>query len=262
MQYFFEIFGLPLIASILMMSMLSYFGLHVLKREIIFIDIALEQVAAVGTIIANLLFGVHGDSLLCYVCTFLATLAMAAFYAFARCRIVRIPLEATIGISYAIAAAVALFLVGISSGGHIHLQNMLAGSILWVTWNDVLILSLVYAAVGLCLYLTRKQLTRISDDYANTNSKGRGSFWWDFLFYLLISIVITLAVKTGGIVLVFSFLIIPATISALFSSQWKTRIVIAWFFGIFSTILGIVFANHLHKYSRLLQIISLPLLPK
>lgn len=245
MQHFFEIFGLPLIACILMMSMLSYLGLHVLKREIIFIDIALAQVAAVGAIAANLIFGVHGDSILCYSCTFLATLAMAAFYAFARRRLLRIPLEATIGVSYAIAAAVALFLVGISSGGHIHLQHMLAGSILWTTWLDVLICSLVYVAVGLCLFLTRKQFTILSDNYANTNSEGGGFFWWDFLFYLLVSIVITVAVKIGGIVLVFSFLIIPATISALFSTQWKTRIKIAWFFGALNTMLGIIFTNHL-----------------
>ena len=243
MQQFLEVLGLPLLACVTMMSILGYLGLHVLEREIIFIDIALAQVVAVGAIGAHLAFGAHGDSPVSYGCALGAALAVAAFYAFARQRIVQISLEAVIGVSYAIAAAAALFLVGIAPGGHVHVQHMLAGSILWTSWRDILVCAAVFAVVGLCFYLLRRPLARVSGDYVKARQEGMKVAWWDFLFYALISVVITLGVRIGGVVLVFAFLIIPATVSALFSSRWRVRAGIAWAVGALGSVTGLLFAD-------------------
>lgn len=128
--------GLPLLACLLLTVILSYLGLHVLKREVIFIDIAVAQIAALGAIAAHMMFHVHGDSPQALACAVGATLLAAAFFAVARHRVSRLPIEATIGITYAIVAAGTLFLIGKSTCGHTHVQEMLAGSLLWVEWKD------------------------------------------------------------------------------------------------------------------------------
>ena len=149
-----QILGLPFLACILMSSILGYLGIHVLKREVIFIDIALAQIAAVGSIAAHMIFEAHGDSPTAYLCSFGCVLLAAGFYAFVRSRIFHISLEAVIGISYAIAAAATLFLVGIAPGGHMHIQHILSGSLLWTTWKQIIVSLIVFSAIGLCFYLS------------------------------------------------------------------------------------------------------------
>jgi zinc/manganese transport system permease protein len=228
-----------------MSSVLGYLGIHVLKREVIFVDIALAQVAAVGVIVSHLVFDVHGDSAISYVSSLAAIFVMAVFYAVARTSIVQISIEAIIGISYAIAAAAALFLVGMQPGGHIHIQHILSGSLLWTGGRDVVTGAIAFSAVGFCLYLIRKPLMSLSDTYRFTRSKGAGALFWDLVFYLLVGLVITLSVQMGGIVLVFAYLIIPATISAVFASRLKTQLIIIWIAGISASIFGLLFAYYL-----------------
>jgi len=237
-----EVLDLPLLACLTMIAILGYLGIHVLKREVIFIDIALAQIAAVGAIIAHIALGAHGDSLLSYACAFGATLVAAAFYSVVRKRVEQIPLEAVIGVTYAIATAATLFIVGVAPGGHIHVQQMLAGSILWTKWADVARCTVVFSGVGLCFYLFRKPFTGISDDYARARNTGMRVVLWDFIFYALLGAVITLAVRIAGVVLTFAFLIIPATISALFSLRWRTRLVIAWISGAAASVIGLLFS--------------------
>ena len=153
-------------------------------------------------------------------------------------------MEAVIGVSYAIAAAAALFLVGVAPGGHIHVQQMLAGSILWATWKDFMLCVFVFSVVGCCFYLFRRPFKEISDSYENALRKGIKVVWWDLFFYALFGIVITLAVRIGGVVVIFALLIIPATVSALFSSSWGKRLVIGWAIGIGATIVGFLFADY------------------
>ena len=243
MEHLIQLFSQPFLVCLTMVVILGYMGIHVLKREVIFIDIALAQIAAVGAIVAHIAFKAHGDSLFGYSIAFGFTLAASAFYSLVRRKVNQIPLEAVIGVSYAIAAAAALFLVGIAPGGHIHVQHMLAGSILWATWKDFLLCIFVFSAVGLCFYIFRQPFKEISDNYETALKKGTKVVWWDFLFYALFGIVITLAVRIGGVVVIFAFLIIPATISALFSSNWGRRLVISWAIGIGATIAGLLFAD-------------------
>ena len=238
--------GLPLLMCLALAAILGYLGIHVLKREVIFIDIAIAQLAAVGAIAAHLAFHAHMGSPLSFLVSFAFVLLAAAFYAFARNRVAQIPVEAVIGVSYAITAAGALFLVGVAPGGHIHVQHMLAGSILWVTWRDVFVCVAAFAAVGGLFRLFRGPLTRISDDYDAAKRDGLSVIFWDFVFYALCGLVITLAVRVSGIVLVFAFLIIPATISAILSSDWRTRLLAAWAAGATASVLGLLFAYRLN----------------
>jgi len=238
--------SLPLLMCLALAGILGYLGVHVLKREVIFIDIAIAQLAAVGAIAAHLAFRAHMGSLLGFLVSFSFVLLAAAFYAFARKKVAQIPVEAVIGVSYAITAAGALFLVGVAPGGHVHVQHMLAGSILWVTWRDVFVCVSAFVAVGGLFRLFRGPLTRISDDYDGAKGDGLNVVVWDFVFYALCGLVIALAVRVSGIVLVFAFLIIPATISAVFSSNWRTRLLAAWAAGFAASLLGLLFAYRLN----------------
>jgi len=245
MSQFLSTFGQPILVCLSMIGILGYLGLYVLKREVIFIDISLAQVSAVGAIMAHLAFHVHEDSLISYIVAFILVLLTSLFYSFARKRVHQISLETVIGISYAIAAAAALFMVGVAPGGHVHIQHMLSGSILWTTWKDIFICVFLFFGVGLCFYLFKDPFKKISDDYDDAQKKGMKVVLWDFLFYVLLGIVITVSVRIGGIVVIFAFLIIPATISALFSHSWKKRLFIAWGAGVGAVIMGFLFAERL-----------------
>jgi zinc/manganese transport system permease protein len=240
-----QILGLPFLACLLVGAILGYLGIHVLKREVIFIDIALAQIAAVGSIGAHLAFEAHGDSPLAYACSLGCVLVAAAFYAVIRGRIFQISLEAVIGISYALAAAAALFLVGIAPGGHIHIHHILSGSLLWTDWPQVIIASLVFALTGLAFWLIRKPLTEISNTYRNNSRKEAALIFWDFVFYLLLGVVITLSVQIGGVAVVFAYLIIPATIATLFSVRPIVKLAVIWVAGVLASLTGLLFAYYL-----------------
>jgi zinc/manganese transport system permease protein len=240
-----EIVGLPFLACVIMSSILGYLGIHVLKREVIFVDIALAQVAAVGFVVSHVVFDVQENSALSYICALAAILIMAVFYAVTRISIFQISIEAIIGISYAIAAAAALFLVGMQAGGHIHIQHLLSGSLLWTSGQDVVTGGIIFSMIGLCLYLIRKPLTGLSDSYRYTRPKGIKTLLWDFVFYCLVGVVITLSVQMGGVVLVFAYLIMPATISAVLASRLWMQLIIIWITAMSASISGLLFAYYL-----------------
>ena len=155
----------PLAACLTLVGIHGYFGIHVLKREIIFIDIALAQVAAVGSIIALVVFKAEHHSIFPYVCALGLTITAAGFFTIAGRKITQISLETVIGVSYAIAAAGALFLVAMSSEGHLHVEQMLAGSILWTKWPDIFLCAGVFFAVGLLFYFFRSRFEKMSREY-------------------------------------------------------------------------------------------------
>jgi len=240
-----QMLALPFLASIILGTILGYLGTHVLRREVIFIDISLAQFAAVGSLAAHLAFEAHEGSLLEYTCAFAFICAAALFYAWTRKKIYQISLEVIIGVSYAIAFAAALFMVGISAGGHVHVQEMLAGGLLWVTYTDIILCSAFFVLIGLCFFIFRRPFNRISNNYDQALSEKVNVVWWDFLFYALMGIVITLSVRVAGVIMVFAYLIIPATITSLFTLRF------AWQFTIIITVLtisslaGLLFAYYL-----------------
>jgi zinc/manganese transport system permease protein len=228
-----------------MSSILGYLGTHVLKREVIFIDIALAQIAAVGSIAAHLIFEAHDDSPIAHICSFGCVLLAAAFYAFIRSRIFHISLEAVIGISFVIAAAAALFLVGIVPGSHIHIQHILSGSLLWIGSQQIITSLVVFSVAGICFYLFRKPIAEISNGYQKDITKDLRVVFWDFIFYVLLGVVITLSVQIGGVVIVFAYLIIPATISAMFTARLGLQLAIVWTTAITASLFGLLFAYYL-----------------
>lgn len=237
------ILGLPFLMCLIMGAILGYFGIHVLKREVIFIDIAVAQVAAVGSIAAHLAFDAEEDHFISYLFSLCCVLLIAAFYAATRRKIVQISIETVIGISYAIMAAGAMFLIGIAPG-HAHAEEMLAGKLLWVTWQHIILCLVVFTTVASCLCIFRKSLSGISENYEDAITQGRNVIWWDFLFYALLGVVITVGVRVTGVVTVFSFLIIPATISALFAAQWHLRMLIALVAIVIASLGGLLFAYY------------------
>ncbi|OGV61913.1 MAG: hypothetical protein A2283_18510 [Lentisphaerae bacterium RIFOXYA12_FULL_48_11] len=237
--------GLPLLACVLLCLILGYLGLHVLKREVIFIDIAVAQIAALGALMAHIFIGVAPDSIPALLSGMGATLFAAFFFALTRNKASQIPIEAVIGITYALSASAALFLIGKGTGGHTHVQEMLSGGLLWVKTSELLWTSAVFAFVGACFGLFRKPFRRISDGYEDAVAAGMHVIVWDFLFYSLCGIVITLSVKLAGIVVTFCFLIIPATTSAIISTRWGIRLLIAWLAGIASSAAGLLFSQRM-----------------
>jgi zinc/manganese transport system permease protein len=247
MSDFIEMFGSPFVACVLMGTILSYLGIHVLKREIIFIDIAVAQVAAVGALAAHMIFHVEENTVVSYLFSLACVLAIAAFYAVARWKVRSISIEAVIGISYAITAAGALFLIGIQPG-HAHADEILAGALLWVTWSGVLVALIIFLLVAMALFAYRGPLSAISDNHNGAAEHGLNVVQWDFVFYALLGIVITIAVRLSGVVTVFAMLIIPATTSALFASGILSRLLIAWLTVVVASLAGLL-ASYYHDFS-------------
>lgn len=232
----------PFVVCMLMVLTFGYLGIHVLEREIIFIDIALAQIAAVGSTLAFVIWGVEEHHLLAYLCAFGMVILAAAFYTIVGKRIWQIPQEAVIGVSYAIAAAGALFLLALHAGGDVHLENMLTGSILWAQWPDILLFLIVCSVVGLFHFIFRKRFQLVTQAIHDGKPHDKISSLWDFLFYISMGVVITLTVRIAGVLVIFSLLIIPATFAAMFFQNWNRRLMAAWIMGIGASIGGLAFS--------------------
>ena len=228
----------PFAACLVLIGIHGYFGLHVLAREVIFIDIALAQIAALGTTVAFLLH-INPESTLAYFFSLGFTLIAAAVYSFTRFKKQVIPQEAIIGISYAVAAAAALILTDKAAGGAEHVKEMLTGSILWVKWSELLPCALVYFTVGLVHIIFREKFILISQDYSEAVEKKIHIRLWDFLFYASFGLVITHSVRMSGVLVVFAILVVPSTLSALFANSWGVRVTIAWVVGTIASMIGL-----------------------
>ena len=229
----------PFVACVTILGLLSYLGMHVLKREIIFIDIALAQIAAVGATFAHVYLGTGESDIGAYLCAFGFTLAASLFFSQIDRRITRISHEAIIGVTYAIAAAAAIFILAMSAGGDVHMEHMLTGSILWAKWSDIGAIAALFGCVGLFHLIFRKQFIRLSENFGSGAVLGGRAIWWDFLFYVSMGLVITFSVKIAGVLVIFAFLVIPATFSALLAKSWGMRLLIAWGVGIFAVVAGL-----------------------
>jgi len=239
------IVGMPFLACSLLGVMLGVLGIHVVKREIIFVDIAMAQIAAVGTILAHLLFEVHDESAVAFVSA-LAMIGLASvFFATARRRLPQVSLEAIIGVTYAVSAGAALFLVGIAPGGHIHVQKLLSGNLLWTNQTDMMWMAAIFSPVIGVLYGARHHLTELTAVPHAIGSESTKALAWDVLFYVMLGMVITLGVRLAGIVVVFAYLVIPATLSLLFCTGPGKRVLIISSTSIMASGMGLAFAYKL-----------------
>lgn len=244
MDPFIHVMALPFLACLILTGMHAYLGLHVLEREVIFVDLALAQIAALGAGLA-LVLGHGTDSFQSYAVSLGFTLAGAAIFSLTRFRKQRVPQEAIIGITYAVSAAALLMVLSLSGEGDEHIREALVGNILLVSGSEIAKLFTVYLAIGVFHYVYRRKFFLISRDPQAAFEQGINVRFWDFLFYASFGLVVTSSVKIAGVLLVFSFLVVPAAAAVLFSPEPRTRLVLGWGVGFFASVLGMAVSYYL-----------------
>jgi zinc/manganese transport system permease protein len=231
----------PFAATIVIVAIHAYLGLHVVEREVIFVDLSLAQMAALGTAVATLpALGAHEpQSVLAYGLAFLFAVLGAAIFALTRSESRRIPHEAIIGIVYAVSAAAAVLVLNSSPHGAEDIKDILIGNLLAVGPRDVVRLSVLYAILGAVHWLWRQTFLLISEDPEEARRRGVRLKVWDFLFYVLFGVVVTNSVGIVGVLLVFSYLIVPAVAAKLLARRLSARLAIAWAMGIGASFIGL-----------------------
>ena len=231
----------PFVASLILTGIHAYLGVHVLERGVIFVDLALAQIAALGATIAILLgMDPHGRG--AYFLSLGFTFLGAGIFSLARTRRGHIPQEAFIGIAYAVASATAILAMSKATGETEHLKDMLVGNILAVSRAEVAKTALLYGAIGLFHYIFRKKFLLISTNPVQAEASGMSIRLWDFLFYASFGFVVTSSVAIAGVLLVFCYLIVPSVGAMLFADKIGRRLAIGWTMGTLVSALGIYFS--------------------
>jgi zinc/manganese transport system permease protein len=235
----FALMWVPFLMCLVLTGIHAYLGFHVLAREVIFVDIALAQIAAVGAT-AAFLFGFELQTWQSYVFALAFTVLGALVLALTRSRERRVSQEAVIGVVYAVSSAAAVLLADRSPHGAEHLRGMLVGSILSVSGREVVKVGALYAAIGLFHWLCRRPFFLISTDPGAAYRDGWRVRWWDFLFYASFGLVVTSSVRIAGVLLVFSYLIVPALAGILFGGGVGARLFIGWVFGTVVSVIAMI----------------------
>jgi zinc/manganese transport system permease protein len=234
-----QVLALPFAACLILTGIHAYLGIHVLSRKVIFVDIALAQIAALGATVAFLL-GYDPRSEGAYWFSLGFAVLAAAVFALTRTRQERVPQEAVIGLTYAVASAIAILLADASPHGAEHLKDLMAGSIVWVTPHQVIKTGLLYAAIGAFHYIFRRTFLLISLDPDRAYAEGIRVRLWDFLFYLSFGVVITSSVQIAGVLLVFCYLVAPAVFAVMFADGLRTRLALGWGLGAIVSAAGLL----------------------
>jgi zinc/manganese transport system permease protein len=228
----------PFIASLILTGIHAYLGVHVVERGVVFVDLALAQIAALGTTIAALYaFEPHGAG--SYWISLAFTFLGAAVFSIVKAHKARIPQEAVIGISYAVASAAAILAMSKSVSQTEHLKEMLVGNILTVSWGEVRHTAIIYGLIGLFHYIFRKKFLLISMDPEKAEAQGMSVRFWDFLFYASFGFVVTSSVAIAGVLLVFCYLIVPSVAAMLYAERIGPRLAIGWTMGTLVSALGV-----------------------
>ena len=228
----FQILLPAFVASLILTGIHAYLGVHVVERGVIFVDLSLAQIAALGLTVAYLVgYDVH-TSVSAYLFSLGFTFVGAAIFAFTRAhRKTRIPQEAIIGIVYAVSAAVAILVMSKTTQETEHLKEMLVGNILSVSWYEVGKTAVLYALIGAFHFAFRKRFLLISMNEAEAQRQGLNVRLWDLLFYMSFGFVVTSSVAIAGVLLVFCFLIVPSVAAMLFTERLGLRLAIGWGMG-------------------------------
>jgi zinc/manganese transport system permease protein len=232
----------PLVACLLLPGILVYLGLHIVRREIIFVDLALAQVAALGTCVAILLH-YEPNSTQAYAMSVGFTVVGAVIFTLTRnMRHHQVPQEALIGIVYVMAAALGILLLSRSAEGNEELRRTLIGDVLLVEPKQIWKTFALYSVIGVVHIIFRRQFFAMSFEPAEANSAKVPSGWWDFLFYALFGLVVTSFVQIGGVLLVFSYLIVPAVCANFLARRISAMLLIGWATATLSSVLGLYMA--------------------
>lgn len=236
---FFEIASFlvwPMVMSMILAGIHCYLGFHVLERGVIFVDLSLAQIAALGSTFA-LLLGFEHDGIATYGISLSATLLAAALFAKARHLEHKVPLEAIIGIVYAFGAACVILVLDRMAHGTEHIKSLLVGQILWVSKEDVLKVFLIYAGVAILHYRYRHWFLAASRGQLSSRQTR-----WDFAFYALFGVVITSSVHVAGVLQVFSYLIVPSVLANIWFTDLKRKLAFGWGFSLLTSFLAMAFS--------------------
>jgi len=229
---------LAILAALVLAGIHAYLGFHVVSRGVIFVDLSLAQVAALGAVIA-ITFGFE-EGVWRYIISLLFTFLGAFIITIARTSDDRIPQEAFIGIVYAGSTAMAVLLLSHLPHGKEELEHILAGSLLTVSPAELVKIAVLYALIGVFHYVYRRRFMLISTDRAEALRRGMRVGLWDFLFYASFAVVVTSSVSIAGVLLVFSFLVIPPVVALLLTTRPQGRLALGWGVGILGAVLGVM----------------------
>ena len=240
----FPFFRTALVASLVLAGIHAYLGFHIVRRGVIFVDLALAQMAALGVALSLVLVPEPKEGLtwgLALGMTFLG----AALFAWLRGQERRhVPLEAFIGIVFATAQAGVFLVLEKSPSGPEHLKETLVGSLYTVDPQHVGWVAILYAAIGLVHFLLRKPFFEITDDPMGARRRGRRLFWWDLAFYAMFGIVVTSSVQIAGVLLVFGYLVVPAVAGLMATHRAGPALAAGWIFAVVGSLVGLAGSVH------------------
>jgi zinc/manganese transport system permease protein len=234
----------PFVASLILTGIHAYLGVHVVERGVIFVDLSLAQIAALGATIALLMPMSGGDphAPSVYWVSLAFTFIGAAIFSFVRGQRSRIPQEAVIGISYAVASAASILAMSKSTSQAEHLKDMLVGNIIAVSWQEVTKTAILYGLIGIFHFVFRRQFLAISMEHDEPERTGLNVRLWDFLFYASFGFVVTSSVAIAGVLLVFCYLIVPSVAAMLYAETVGRRLAIGWTMGTIVSAAGVYFS--------------------
>ena len=233
-----EILSMPFLACLVLTGILCYFGIHVIMREVIFVDLALAQIAAMGAAVGAWI-GLDPHSYQAYACSLSFTFVAAAIFALGRFRDARVPQEAIIGMAYAVSTAVTILILSKIAAEREEIEQLLVGRLLLVDGAEVARTALICGAVGLLHFFTRRYFFRISTSAEAARRGGVNVRFWDFVFYVSFGLVVTSCVQIAGVLLVFSYLVVPAICAMIFFTRIGGRLLAAWIFGLLASVGGL-----------------------
>jgi len=232
-----ELLAAPLVACLILTGIHCYLGIHVLMRQVIFVDLALAQIAGMGMAF-GVLIGVTPATPEGYLIAVSFTFVGAAVFALGRFRDGRVPQEAIIGIVYAVSSSIAILVLSKTAIGRDEIETMLVGRLLFVGWKEVAATAAIYTAVGVIHVIFRAKFFAISHQGADAGA-GLAVKLWDFLFYVTFGMVVTSSVKMAGVLLVFCFLIVPAACAMMFFKDVRARLLAGWSIGLIGSAAGL-----------------------
>jgi zinc/manganese transport system permease protein len=241
-----RLMSLPFLECLVLVGIHSYLGLHVIRRQVIFVDLSLAQIAALGTTV-GFLAGIHPGSTGAFLFSLSFTFLGAGVFALTRTsKRERVPQEAIIGLVYALAAALVILVIDRAPHGAEHIKETLTGTLLWVSPREVLTAAIAYLGVGIFHWIFREKFMAITNDARAAREQGLNVVLWDLLFYMSFGFVITFSVNTAGVLLVFVFLVVPAVIGASITDNFRNQLLIGWGLGLLVSVVGLALSYWLN----------------